>query len=45
VEAAKLNGIRSIAVATGLCPAQELSSCCPDLLLPDLRALRLNMLL
>lgn len=45
VEAAKLNGIRSIAVATGLCARDELSSCGPDLLLPDLRALRLDMLL
>lgn len=45
VEAAKLNGIRSIAVATGLCAKDELSSCRPDLLLPDLRAFRLDMLL
>ena len=45
VEAARLNGIRSIAVATGLCARDELSSSRPDLLLPDLRALRLKMLL
>jgi phosphoglycolate phosphatase-like HAD superfamily hydrolase len=45
VEAAKLNGIQSVAVATGLCAREELAACEPDLLLPDLRALRLNMLL
>jgi phosphoglycolate phosphatase len=45
IEAAKLNSIRSIAVATGLCARDELSSCRPDLLLPDMRALKLDMLL
>jgi phosphoglycolate phosphatase len=45
IQAAKLNGIRSIAVATGLCARDELSSCRPDLLLPDMRALKLDMLL
>jgi phosphoglycolate phosphatase len=45
VEAAKINGIRSIAVATGVCAREDLCSSRPDLLLPDLRALRLEMLL
>lgn len=44
VEAAKLNGIRSIAVATGIAAAEELRSCSPDHLLPDLGHLRLSML-
>jgi phosphoglycolate phosphatase-like HAD superfamily hydrolase len=41
--AAQANGIRSIAVATGLTPAQELLSHHPDTLLKDLRELRLRM--
>ena len=41
--AAQANGIRSIAVATGLTPAQELLSHHPDILLKDLRELRLRM--
>jgi phosphoglycolate phosphatase len=45
VEAAKKNGVRSIAVATGIASAEELSRSNPDLLLTDLRDLRLPMLL
>ncbi|MEJ7607904.1 MAG: HAD family hydrolase [Bryobacteraceae bacterium] len=36
VEAAKLNGIRSIAVATGISSFEELSDCSPDILLNDM---------
>jgi phosphoglycolate phosphatase-like HAD superfamily hydrolase len=45
VEAARKNGIRSIAVATGVVAAEELATCAPDVLLSDLRSLRLRMLL
>ena len=45
VRAARANNVRSIAVATGLCPIEELAAHSPDLLLPDLRALKLEMLL
>ncbi len=45
VRAAQANGIRAVAVATGLSPAAELERCAPDLLLADLRELRLAMLL
>jgi phosphoglycolate phosphatase-like HAD superfamily hydrolase len=45
VQAAKLNGIRSIAVATGLSSFDELAACQPDALVPDLRSLRLESLL
>ncbi len=44
VEAAKKNGVQSIAVATGVVSAQELSACTPDVLLEDLRALNLPLL-
>lgn len=37
VLAAKANGVRSIAVATGLSPAVELAAFSPDILLEDLR--------
>lgn len=43
VEAAKKNGVQSIAVATGVVPAVELAACTPDLLLQDLRSIRLSM--
>jgi len=43
VRAARRNRIRSIAVTTGLTSAEELSAEGPDILLPDLRALRLKM--
>ena len=41
--AAQENGVRSIAVATGLSPRQELEALRPDYLLPDLRHFRLRM--
>jgi phosphoglycolate phosphatase len=44
VRAAKANGIRSIAVATGLVSMDELRTHSPDVLLPDLRSLALEML-
>lgn len=43
--AARANNIRAIAVATGVVSMQELAGHAPDHLLPDLRALRLEMLL
>jgi phosphoglycolate phosphatase-like HAD superfamily hydrolase len=43
VRAARANGIRSIAVATGLTPVDELRAEQPDILLKDLRELRLRM--
>ncbi len=39
IRAARANGVRSIAVATGLSPAEELAEHAPDILVPDLRAL------
>lgn len=45
IRAAKLNGIRSVAVATGMVPRAELAMHRPDLLLPDLRCLKLEMFL
>jgi phosphoglycolate phosphatase-like HAD superfamily hydrolase len=45
VRAAKANGIRAVAVATGLVNMDELRSHSPDVLLPDLRSLTLEMLL
>jgi phosphoglycolate phosphatase-like HAD superfamily hydrolase len=45
VTAARLNGIRSVAVATGVAGRASLVRCRPDVLLPDLRCLRLEMLL
>jgi phosphoglycolate phosphatase len=44
VSAAKANGIRSVAVATGLVSIDELKLHSPDVLLPDLRSLSLEML-
>jgi len=44
VRAAKANGIRAIAVATGLTALEELQSHSPDILVPDLRSLALEML-
>ena len=43
VQAARHSHIRAIAVATGLTSAADLQAEQPDLLLPDLRALRLRM--
>jgi phosphoglycolate phosphatase len=45
VRAAKANGIRAVAVATGLTALEELQSHSPDILVPDLRSLALEMLL
>ena len=45
IRAARANGIRSIAVATGLSQASELAALNPDLLIPDLRSLTLEMFL
>jgi len=45
VNAARANNVRSIAVATGLVTLEELVSHSPDFALPDLRALKLEMLL
>jgi phosphoglycolate phosphatase len=44
VRAAKANGVRSVAVATGLVSIEELGSHQPDMLLPDLRSLSLESL-
>ncbi len=44
IAAARANGARSIAVATGLSSAEELAAHGPDLLLPDLRSLTLDAL-
>ncbi len=44
VYAAQANRIRSVAVHTGISTRDELAACHPDLLLEDLRALRLEML-
>jgi phosphoglycolate phosphatase len=45
VRAAQANGIRAVAVATGLVSIDELRSHAPDVILPDLRSLVLEMLL
>lgn len=45
VRAAKANGIRAVAVATGLVPFEELLLHTPDILVRDLRSLKLEMLL
>jgi phosphoglycolate phosphatase-like HAD superfamily hydrolase len=44
IRAARANRVRSIAVATGLSSAEELAQCSPDILVPDLRALSMEML-
>jgi phosphoglycolate phosphatase len=45
IAAAKRNDIQSIAVATGVVSPEDLLACAPDVLLTDLRALRLVMVL
>lgn len=45
IRAAQANGVRSIAVATGLVSFEELATHRPDVLVPDLRALALETLL
>lgn len=44
IRAARANGVRSIAVATGVVSVQELAQHSPDILVPDLRALSMEML-
>ena len=44
IRAARANGVRAIAVATGLVGATELARHSPDVLVEDLRALRMEML-
>ena len=45
VRAARANGVRSIAVATGLASADELAASSPDVLVPNLKELSLEMIL
>jgi phosphoglycolate phosphatase-like HAD superfamily hydrolase len=45
IRAARANGVRAIAVCTGLSSRDELAEHAPDLLLPDLRSLPLDLLL
>ena len=45
VRAARANGIRAIAVGTGIIGMDELAGMSPDILLPDLRSLKLEMVL
>ena len=45
IRAAQANGIRAVAVATGLEPSETLRAYQPDLLLPDLRSISLDQLL
>jgi len=45
VRAARANKVRSIAVGTGIVGMDELAACSPDILLPDLRSLTVEMLL
>jgi phosphoglycolate phosphatase len=44
INAAKSNGVRSIAVATGLVGQAELAGHSPDVLVPDLRSLSMEEL-
>jgi phosphoglycolate phosphatase-like HAD superfamily hydrolase len=44
IRAARANGVRSIAVATGLVSAEELATHAPDLLVPDMRSLSIEKL-
>jgi phosphoglycolate phosphatase-like HAD superfamily hydrolase len=45
INAARANSVRAIAVATGLASAEELAAHSPDILVPDLRALSMEMLI
>jgi phosphoglycolate phosphatase-like HAD superfamily hydrolase len=45
IRAAKLNDIRSVAVATGIVPRSALAAHSPDLLLSDLRSMEVGMFL
>jgi phosphoglycolate phosphatase len=44
IKAAQANGVRSVAVATGVIPAEELALYSPDLLVCDMRSLTIEML-
>lgn len=44
IRAARANGIRAIAVATGVEPAEVLAACAPDVLVSDLRSLSTEVL-
>jgi len=44
IRAAKAHGVRSVAVATGLIDEAELARHAPDILVPDMRALSLDLL-
>ena len=45
VRAARTNGVRAVAVATGIATAAELAAECPDVLVPDLRSLSIDTLM
>jgi phosphoglycolate phosphatase len=45
IAAARANGLRSVAVGTGVVPLEELAACGPDILVPDLRSLTPEQLL
>jgi phosphoglycolate phosphatase-like HAD superfamily hydrolase len=45
IRAARANKVRVVAVATGVVGAEELAEHSPDILLPDLRGLKIEMLL
>jgi phosphoglycolate phosphatase-like HAD superfamily hydrolase len=45
VAAARANGLRSVAVGTGVVPLEDLAACGPDFLVPDLRSLSPDRLL
>ncbi len=45
IRAAKANGVRSVAVGTGLVSLEELATYQPDVLVPDMRSLSLETLL
>lgn len=45
IRAARANQVRSIAVATGMVGAEELARHSPDVLVPDMRALTMEMLI
>jgi phosphoglycolate phosphatase len=45
IRAARANGVRAVAVATGLVSAEDLAAHSPDILAPDMRALSIEMLL
>lgn len=45
IRAARENGVRAVAVATGVVGAEELAAHSPDVLVADLRALSLEMLI